>query len=304
MPTISHSEVETYLTCRRKHHYSYTQSLQPAVVSTALSYGSAGHAVLEAFYSTVLKAGTTSTAQKKAVPAALEAAHARFDELVEEGWEQPDNRQPLVEVLFNPEYGYFANEAYVKNGHVIVGVEEEFLLQYDDEREYRFPFVVDLIVKLKGGQLIIVDHKFVYEFYNHTTVRHMTQLPKYIAGMRALNHKVAYGQYNMLRTRKIKAPKIEQTLSDIDVKPSNQRVKETFTNQVNVAYDIQELKTKTEEEQDALAFRVGNTQICKYCDFGDLCATEMEGGNVALLLKTDYKTRERREFDELSEDAE
>ena len=73
--TVSHSEVEAYLSCERKHFYNYGMKIQKRVLPSALRRGTICHSALEAHF-TVLKAGGS---WEDAVNAALDnlIAHMR-----------------------------------------------------------------------------------------------------------------------------------------------------------------------------------------------------------------------------------
>jgi hypothetical protein len=294
MGTVSHSEVDSYLLCRRKHYYGYGLSLQRVAESHALATGSAGHKILESFYKAILDGGTFEDG--------MAMAHEAYATLVDNGFEEVANRASLFEALFNESYGYFAHELFVKGGWEILGVESDFNLLYDEETQSHYPFVVDMIAKDPEGRTVVIDHKFVYDFYTPEATDLQPQIPKYIGALRALGYDISHGAYNMVRTRKIKEPTPEQTSHFMLLKPNPVRVRTTFLEQISVASEIQALKTLPIEDQDARAHRVANKMVCQSCSFRDLCSTELIGGNVELMLRTSYKVRERREFTETSQE--
>lgn len=291
MPSVSHSEVDSYLLCRRKHYYGYTKSLQRVRESAALAMGSAGHKVLEVFYTNILNGHSFAIA--------LDDARATADELRTQV-EIPANRANIFDTLFDI---YFPNEPLVNQGWEILAVEKKFNLEYDPDTQAQYPFVVDVIAKSPEGKVVVIDHKFVYDFYTYEASIMQPQIPKYIGALRALNHKIDYGAYNMIRTRKLKEPDFESMVSWLDVKPEAQRVKQVFTEQIAVASDIMLIKGMSEEQQDAHAYRVANKMVCQSCSFLDICRTELSGGNSKLMIQTEYKIRERKEF-AVSEEAE
>jgi CRISPR/Cas system-associated exonuclease Cas4 (RecB family) len=289
MPSVSHSEVDSYLLCRRKHYYGYTLSLQRVKESSALAMGTAGHTVLEAFYTAILEGKDFDTA----VDVARETADGLAIEI-------PANRANIFDTLFTY---YFPNEPFVKEGYEILAVEKKFNLEYDEENKMQYPFVVDLIVKSPEGKTIVVDHKFVYDFYNYEATIMQPQIPKYVGALRALNHKIDYGMYNMIRTRKLKEPDAASMCQQLDVKPESARVTQVFKEQISVASEIQKIKQLTPEQQEATAYRVANKMVCQSCSFLDICRTELSGGNSKLMIETEYKIRERQSF-EVSEEVE
>jgi len=296
MPSVSHSEVDSYLLCRRKHYYGYGLSLERITQSNSLATGIAGHKILEVFYKYILDHGITAEEQQQVKQEAFDAALKAYEDIVEEGYEDADRRATLHDLLFNEDYGYFANEFFVNRGWRVLGVESEFNLLYDDDTQASYPFVVDLIVQDPDGNYAVIDHKFVYDFYTPEQTDLQPQIPKYIGALRALGHEVSYGAYNMLRTRKLKQPTPESTNYLMLLKPNNDRIVNTFMEQLGVAAEIQALKELPLEEQDKRAYRTANKMVCQSCSFRDLCSTELMGGNVELMKKTEYKIRERREF--------
>jgi hypothetical protein len=347
--SVSYSESSSYLLCQRKWEYGYGRSLQRITESSSLLLGSAGHSILQAFYEVILAAGDTKALQLAAFDAALSRARERYDEIVKDGFTDDERKEPLERIMFE---FYFPNEPFVKNGWQILAVEREFALDtiVDDEtgETIRTPFIIDLIAYDPDGKIVVIDHKFVYDFYTYEDAQLQPQIPLYIGGLQALNYKVAYGYYNMVRNRKIGGEKmlkaqmvealinhygqdedagamaawekdlpkmkvneleglcevqkiitqqpvpIDKRLSGLELKPSPKRVQRTFLEQLDTAREITPLKTLDPEVRDLKMHRVANKMVCQSCSFRDLCITELSGGNVALMLRTEYKQRERR----------
>lgn len=284
MPSVSHSEVDSYLLCRRKHYYGYTKSLQRVQESAALAMGSAGHKILEVFYANILDGRTFDEA--------LFYAKAEADELRQQV-SIPANRANIFDTLFDI---YFPNEPLVKEGWEILAVEKQFNLEYDPDTQAQYPFVVDIIAKSPEGKVVVIDHKFVYDFYNYEASIMQPQIPKYIGALRALNYKIDHGAYNMIRTRKLKESTADGMIAWLDVKPEPARVQQVFKEQIAVASDIMAIKSLDEKQQDEHAYRVANKMVCQSCSFLDICRTELSGGNSKLMIQTEYKIRERKEF--------
>lgn len=298
MPSVSYSETSSYLLCHRKHYYGYTQGLQRVTTSSSLALGSAGHRILQAFYQTILDASQDDRKrQLAAFDTAAEAALAEYELIVTEGFEDDDRKKPLTEIIAT----YLENEPFVLKGWLILAVEREFVLEYGPDK--RFPFVIDLIANDPDGKTVVVDHKFVYDFYTYNDAALQPQIPLYIGGLRALDYKIDYGAYNMLRNRKIKVSTVENSMAYLDLKPNGERVQRTFLEQIDTADEIMALKALGEAEVDIKMHRVANKMVCQSCSFRDLCTTELVGGNTKLMVATEYKIRVRKIFAEASVEA-
>ena len=69
---ISQSEVDAFLSCRRKHYYGYREKLQPKRHGEGLTRGLLGHEVLAAYYAQFVAAGKALPSQVQVVNSALE----------------------------------------------------------------------------------------------------------------------------------------------------------------------------------------------------------------------------------------
>jgi hypothetical protein len=223
----------------------------------------------------------------------LNEQQAVYREVVDEGYTDANNRALLYDMLFHEEWGYFPNEFIVRNGWKVLAVEAEFSLIYDTDTDSSYPFVVDMIVKDTEGRFVVIDHKFVYDFYTPEQTDLQPQIPKYIGALRAMNHEIGYGAYNMLRTRKLKTPESSSMNYFMILKPNTDRVLNTFMEQLGVAAEIQALKELPVEQQSKSLPNCEQDGV-SVVSFRDICSTELIGGNTELMLKTEYKIRERR----------
>lgn len=296
--SVSYSETSSYLLCQRKWEYGYGRSLQRITESESLMLGSAGHRVLQAFYQHILDQGDDRKDQQKGFDAALSKARAEAQAIYKEGFKDSDKKASLEEIIFD---FYFSDEPLVKKGWTILAVEKDFVLDtvVDDEtgETVRTPFVIDLIARDPDGKIVVIDHKFVYDFYTYQDAALQPQIPLYIGGLRGLGFKIDYGAYNMLRNRKIKAPTFAQRWGWLELKPNSVRVQRTFMEQLDTARELIGLQLLSPEERDLKMHRVANKMVCQSCSFKDICTTELTGGNAELMMRTEYKIRERRSFD-------
>ncbi len=199
MTQISHSRVEGFLLCERKTWYGYDLGLRRKKESASLRVGTAGHECLQALYDFVLAKSGTQVGQRRAWKQAVEAMWSKYHELVANGYEDTDpKRWTLKELLEN----YIEQEPLVLAGHRILAVEKEFHVRWNDEGDTML-FKVDAIVRAPDGRDIVVDFKFVWDYYSSKMVRLQPQLPKYVGMLRFLGYKVAGGLYVEVRTRRI-----------------------------------------------------------------------------------------------------
>lgn len=293
---VSHSEAETFLSCRRKHFYGYLKGLRPNVTATALSRGSFLHECLEHYYNTVLAAGSTSKKQRAAHKAGVAAALAHYKDRTEGKGEHFDDtpatgRRSVYEALFE---FYFPNESIVRAGWIVQAVELKIALEIelDDDTIYQYPFVVDLIALDPSGKTVVIDHKFVYDFYSADDTDLFSQLPKYLGALRAGELPADYAAYNMIRNRSKKGAQIEDVVRFLPVKPSTHQVEDVIMEQVAVATDIIGLRAEGIETAEHVAYRSASAITCRSCDFSDICRTQRVGGDIAPALAIDFTVRE------------
>lgn len=298
MPSVSHSEVESYLLCRRKHYYGYTMSLRRVRESMSLAMGSLGHLLLEKFYGYILDKTELDKQDDPDIWAeAVVTARQAYDEEVKKGFEQPDNRADIWATFTT----YVANEWLIKDGWTILAVEKRFSLEYDPNEQLRYPFVVDLIARDPKGKIVVIDHKFVYDFYSYEDTQLQPQIPKYIGGLRALGFKIDYGAYNMLRTRKVSGPKMLKpelvevvtaavTAAGGDPKSDYDKPVEKLTvgelQEIAIAYDLEPVQPPAVDQQMAwLDVKPNNTRVKRV--FIDQIRTANEIQQLKLLSETE-----------------
>ena len=294
---VSHSEAESFLSCRRKHFYGYIKNggLKPNIVATALSRGSFFHECLEAYYNRILEAGDTSKAQRGAHKAAVEAALAHYKSRTEGKGEHFDDtpasgRRSVYEAIFE---FYLPNESLVRAGWIVQAVEFKIALEIelDDETVYQYPFVIDLIALDPHGKTVIIDHKYIYDFYSPDDVDLLSQLPKYLGALRSGEFPADYAAYNMIRNRTKKDAQLEDVVRFLPVKPTTHQIENVMMEQVTVAADIIGLRADGEEAADHVAYRSASTITCRGCDFSDICRTERIGGDISPALAIDFTVK-------------
>lgn len=308
---VSHSRVESYLSCQRKEYYSYGRKIRAKKAGLALTLGTEVHAALEVLYRHVLSAGSNRAKQRAAYPQAVEKVWEHIEKRYAEGWEDDAKRAPLRDIIEH----YLEREPFIDRGWdddsrpwLILAVEKEFRFVYDPETGDSYPFVVDLIVIDPNGKIIVVDHKGLYDLYRAEEIELKPQIPKYIGALRSLGYKVAGGMYNMLRTRpapKTTVRKAEGWTRTAPVVVTADRIIRTVEEQLTVSAQLMQLDTLDPEEREQLAVRsAAGTDTCqRMCDFRDLCTAELMGRNTAIMLKSQYEKKPKRDKIEVTPEA-
>jgi hypothetical protein len=97
-------------------------------------------------------------------------------------------------------------------------------------------------------------------------------------------------------------PALEQMLTQTPVKPTDARVIRTFDDQLEVAlFLIDRDDEEPLEDIDAAAWRVGNKNVCGYCEYKTLCSAELEDRGVEDAMEF-YTKKEAREGVPLTSD--
>lgn len=285
MTTTSYSETSAYLDCRRRHHYSYIEGLERIQESDALVDGKQGHEILATYYQNRLRGNTHDFAVQQARYAFIESKY-KFNP---EG-----KRADLEEMLFDY---YFPNEPYVSQGYQVLAVEKEFVLRWDDADE-GYKFIVDLILRDNFGRILIVDHKLTGKFTMPDMALLLPQIPLYIGGIRASGYPADYGEYNEINMNRVQKKRpVGEALRRLPFEVSNERILETFRQQVEVSREIAVRKQMTVAESSATAYRSIDKIKCGMCSFRSLCVGELAGSNTELIRRTDYRPRTKKVFD-------
>ena len=266
---ISHSEVEAFGQCEQKHDYAHVQQLEPVTQGRALVRGNAGHHFQEMFLKAIKDEMSTAAATKHAV-----------NDLYDTDYE-PDIIGEVLKIT-KP----WCEFVWPTLGWKVVDVEKEFRLTIDERLVY--PFKVDAIVEHRG-ELKLVDHKFVYDPYDATTIRLMPQMPRYIAALRMMGIPVVSGIYNFMRTRELKDPfGATKKYTQVPVEPNEHRLRHSLLEQVQEMRKIDAIEN-TPPENRLIPVRTANKMNCGHCGFAELCAMELEGRDSKLMRRVSFQ---------------
>lgn len=279
---ISHSEVESYLLCEQRHFYAFASGgYEPKTFSDSLYRGIVSHRALETYYKAIQANDTI-----------LSAAEQGLD-IIRQAGAEPNAKFEILTHLATvtlPKYFLEVAPAWDR-GYKVMAVEQTYKLDIpvEDDTTIVFAFTPDLILQDALGRNWVVDHKNLYDFMTMDTIDLQPQLPKYIGALRALGMPVHGGLYNTLRTRKIKSDAIEDNFKRQEFIPSNERIKNAIKQQVMLMQRIGKFKAGPVGEWRDSVTRVQNKMICNSCSFKAPCVTEINGGDISLMMQVDFQ---------------
>jgi len=275
---ISNSEVSTWLTCQMRYFFEFDLAVQPIHYSEPLQRGVLGHEVLAVYYQS-LKDGHTHTES-------VDAANQHLMRYMGAG---NSYDLPIVLDIHRILTAYWDIAAQLP--WRILHVEEQFDAWLTEE--FQFSMRLDLLIQdMSDGKIKIVDHKFVYDFWQGDDLRLNPQLPKYIGTLRANSIKVDGAILNQLRYRKIKEPRIDQLFQQTPFEPPNARVVNTMRQQITASQDIVKWRAIPIELREKRALRVLNKMVCRSCPVKNLCMETLDGNSIDYMLAGEYKKRD------------
>lgn len=281
---VSNSEVDTFLTCERKHMFAFTFNKEPKHPSRSLGIGIVGHEILAVYYKG-LKDGFSKN----------EASQEAF--------------RKLSQMMINNEYDsevlsvvYALIARYVEQDTLpefgkILSVEEDFYMPINDD--FWYSMRLDLLIEMhKGnrrGQVLLIDHKFTYDFFSADDLKLNPQMPKYVPTLRYSGFPVAEAFINQLRTR-YKAHLIpqksdEELFQKSPVKITEPRIESALDQQMLISDRIVQRHRLPVAVQIREAAANLNKMICRNCPFKLPCEQMNEGQDWATVLNSAYKDR-------------
>jgi hypothetical protein len=271
---VSHSEVDQYLSCERKHYYAFGKGLQSNHQSESLTRGTLGHEVLEVYYKSIQQGISPDDSAMNALDH-FQVFIGKYD-------------LGLLADLQNLLLRYFAVAPAWDETYEILHVEDEFRLDISEDIQY--PYKPDLIVQDRlTSRIFVLDHKFIYNFYTVDDMKISPQLPKYIGALRANGIKVHGGLYNMLRWRKVKSTEVHDNFRREGVPINNNRIAITFQEQVTAMEQIGKLKKMDRPTWEKHVLRTASSFNCKNCAFHELCTLDLTGEDTTMAEKYSYE---------------
>lgn len=267
---VSHSEIDTFLLCERRHYYAFGEQIQKIHLSESLQRGIAGHSMQEAFF--------TWFKQTNSFNYAMEKVDERFSTLIGPVMD-PKQLKMLTELQVRV-IGYLQHYENTIRQWDIRHVEQTFRVPLTGSiiPGLVFAFTPDLIF-FHNGRHHVVDWKFPYNFYGPVEISLLPQIPKYISALRMLDMIVGKGYYGMIRYRSLKEPNAPQMFKLQEHTPNRANLERTWKEYHSTVEQIAHFKTVGLVEWEKKVKRVGNQLVCRSCAFKELCAAEKDGSD-------------------------
>lgn len=274
LPVLSHSEVDTFVLCERRHYYAFGEKLiRKGGQSDALFRGITGHALFASFFQELKDSFNYNSALS-----AMEKEAAQY-------LNSPNASIAIEAYRLCLEFLDYYKERI--EGWRVECVEGEYRLDFPD---FTYAFTVDLGVWENG--LKFLDFKFTYDFYDADALAILPQLPRYIGAARALGMNVRGGLYGFVRYRSLKGgPENKFLIAHINLPQA--RIKNSFQDLVVAADRILALKALDLETWRSRISRVSNNHICRSCSFKSLCIAELNGSDGKVERLTEYEENTR-----------
>lgn len=276
MELVSQSEADSYQSCQKKHYFAFgkpivvmqdgepvtSRGIAPREHSESLTRGIIGHEGLAKWYES---GGDDNAALKIVTEYETGLMNIKYEVLM------------LLK-------RYFDVHRYDFDEWEIIAVEREFRYEIPDS-DLVFPFKPDMIVRDKRtGVVTVVDHKFLFNYYNPRVFPLMPQLKKYGFALRQMGFRVDGYMYNQISTRKNATAPFKRESFELD---SSAQV--FMEDQIRVMNRIAHLKNLPNDVWRESAVRNASSFSCSHCPYLDVCAMEVDGDNgVNLHIQTFY----------------
>lgn len=271
---ISGSEVSAWQGCQMRWWFSFRLGVQPIKLSDGLFVGTMGHEALSTYYSLIRDGVHWSDAVESLTDFVVREMD-KNQKLRKTGFISPQmasERQVLISKLAGILDNYAEHYAEKDfNRYRVVEVEHLHVERF-------FAMRLDLLLRDNNtGALVLMDHKFIRDFYGPKQLTMNAQLPRYmrvVIGDR--EEQVSHGILNMLRTRDVKSNEKRFERAQL---PYNEVVAaKRCTDQEEIAeYDIRPQYRRTPRESMDSVKRTLSDYTCKFCPFTEPCVLGLEG---------------------------
>lgn len=310
-PTISWSEIRTWTTCRKRHHWSYRRNIQARGVQRAPWLGTCGHVAIAA----ILNGFPWEPAVDEWHDIQLRTQKLWDEEIEEIGELVATVKQIIPRYLAQYPFDFRS-----------VATERRFRVSLRGIRT-RLDGYIDAIVEDKQNRLWLMDHKFPKQFRPREDLDLDGQLGIYHYACHKAGFPVVGIIYNQLLAKAPKRPELTKkgTMSRVDITSDWATYREALVYEGLDPADYLDMREKLADKkffdryfiyrpmseinifvedvrQRVMDARRANSPIymspnainCGMCDFRELCLAEVKGADVEHLIQLNYIPRGRR----------
>lgn len=284
MITISNTQVGMFNTCQYSEYLRFGVGIEPQqhMLSPALKRGLLGHEAFQVFYQ-LKKDGHSN---EECLEAALDVIKGDLVSLDPISMMKfADIYEKLITLFKN----YF--RAYPVDPFEVLEIEKVYRTKITDDISYGLR--LDILGRYtKGehyGSLVLIDHKFVYNFKTQAELDMDAQLLKYGKTLRDNGLKVYKGLFNQLRYRALKNPEPHAIYRRDPVRATQIETDRVWDEQKQVAEKIAERRALPLSEQKRLAIRNLSPHICRGCYFQTICKLDLQGRDTTNAVIANYQ---------------
>jgi hypothetical protein len=282
VPKVSHSQVQTFLACRKKWQYNYLRGWIPQLPPPAMAMGDFMHSFLDIYYQ-MLKDNPTDSPQD--LWNTLETV------IVEELKEDGSNGEDVLRALKALNRYVLEVAPRIDAGIQVIGSELHFEapLTTPKGRTFLLEGYVDLLYYDREGKIRVRDHKTTGKANGFWSKKHIEKDPQqstYIAGLRALGTDVFMGEVNEIVTFNYKNYMAEPIDKLFRTTPAF-RTNELLDG--NVRWYGRVVDAMIDEDQFLESIEKGR---CSYCFYEGPCSLQQQGKSDEQLLQIGFKRKD------------
>lgn len=279
---ISNTEVTTKNICDVAHEFHFIKGVAPKQLPVPLYRGIIGHSALQVYYE-LMKEGEPVEVCRDGALAVLDKEIARIASETPEEFEQIQ----LIMNIRNLIKDYA--DVYRKEPFRVLEVEKKYFTPVDPELDIHYGLQLDTLIEMIAGEfrgeIVVMDHKFVYNFKTALDIQMDAQLPKYIKTLQDNGYSVSRGWFNQVRTRQMKAPRPEDLYRRSWIKSNRHETAQIWKEQAKVAREIHSIKSDPDYEP----VRTMSYITCRGCMFQGPCKSSLDGTDVSTMLQAQFE---------------
>lgn len=279
---ISNSEVASYLKCERRHFYGFRLGLVPKSMSRSLLRGTVGHEGLAEYYLSLQRGDAPEDAPAKAI--------IKVRELAMQDLSNAETYSEVIDLLNR----YF-QWCQTQDNFEVLDVERMYYMPIMDG--HHFSMRLDMLVRFTSGafmgEVVLFDHKFVYDFWPENAMTINAQIPKYLGALKFNNVPVRRAIINQIRTRVNKGPMADsEKFRRSQMNVGMNEIKNLIREQIIASERILALNALSEDEHSARVLRAMDRFTCENCPFLALCKADLNGEDTSLMRQVEFQKQE------------